>query len=805
VTILADLRYACRALAAQLPLAVSIAAILAVAIGANTAVFALVDAVILSPLPFPDAARLVTVDQTRPDSAREPLSIADYRDLRDGNRSFDRMAAAFQWSANLTGGDAERLQGMRTSSSFFAITGARMALGRALGPDDERGAGVRVVVLTHGFWVRRFGASASALGATLVLNGDAYTVVGVLPAAFVTPVRDAELVAPFAMDTDPRRATRDAGFLRAVARLRPGVTVAQARSDLDAIMVQLRAAYPATNATHAGTLVQPWQQALTAGQRPVLLLLQAAVVLVLLVAGANAANLFLASALRREHEFAVRAALGASRLRCVRQIAIETLIVAAGGGAGGLLLHGAAVRLLARLAPADLLALVPPSALAPRTIAATLALVLLTALAAGVLPAVRLGRGTSLRSARAASPANRRLRAALVAAEVAVASMLIVTAVVLARSVARLQRVDPGVRSEGLLTARLALPRGRYPHTRQAARFVEDLRPRLLAIPGVEDAAAVNVVPLNGYHATADVWPGDRPAPPPAERGQAQYRMISPTYIRTFGLPLIAGRSFDDHDLAASEAVVLISRTLATRYWTEAAAIGADLAVADTDPPRHARIVGVVGDVKHYGFDAEVTPDVYVPIPQVPDATVQWLANNMYWGVRTSGDPAVLRDPFRRALKAVDPDVPASAIQSMDDAFAAALAPRRLNLQIVGAFAAIGLALAAAGVYAVTSFSVAMRRREMAIRAALGAAGRDNLRLLVADAARPILAGLAIGLAGAAAAAPALRTVLFEVDPIAVGPFAAAGGVLAVAGVAAAIIAALPIRRVEPSEALSTQ
>jgi predicted lysophospholipase L1 biosynthesis ABC-type transport system permease subunit len=281
--------------------------------------------------------------------------------------------------------------------------------------------------------------------------------------------------------------------------------------------------------------------------------------------------------------------------------------------------------------------------------------------------------------------------------------------------------------------------------------------------------------------------------------------MISPTYLRTFGLPLIAGRSFDEHDLASSEAVVLISRTLAARYWTEPSAIGADLAVADTDPPRHARVVGVVGDVKHYGLDAEVTPDVYVPIPQVPDATVQWLANNIYWGVRTSGDPARLRDPFRRALKAVDPDVPASAMKSMDEALAAALAPRRLNLQIVGVFAAIALALAAAGVYAVTSFSVAMRRREMAIRAALGAAGSDNLRLLVADAARPILAGLAIGLAGAAAAAPALRAVLFEVDPIAAGPLVGVGAVLVAAGIAAAAIAALPIRRVEPIEALRTE
>jgi predicted permease len=425
--------------------------------------------------------------------------------------------------------------------------------------------------------------------------------------------------------------------------------------------------------------------------------------------------------------------------------------------------------------------------------------------AAGVLPAWRVGSGAPLTSARAASPANRRLRGALVASEVAVASLLIVTAVVLAQSFARLQRVDPGFRTDGLLTARLSLPRGRYPRTADAARFVEGLRPRLLAIPGVVDAAAVNVVPLNGYHATADVWPADRPAPPPAERGQAQYRMISPTYIRTFAVPLVAGRSFDDHDDAAGTPVVLISRTLARRYWTEASAVGAEIVVADADPPRRARVVGVAGDVKHYGLEAEVTPDVYVPIAQVPDAAVQWLANNMYWGVRASGDPARLAGPFRRALKEVDADVPASAVKTMDEALQAALAPRRLNLRIVAAFAALALALAAAGVYAVTAFSVALRRREMAIRAALGAAAGDNVRMMVADAARPIVTGLGIGLAGAAAAAPALGTVLYDVDPIAAGPFAGVGALLLAAGIIAAVAAALPIRRIDPLEALRTE
>jgi putative ABC transport system permease protein len=804
--LLDDLRSAWRALRAQAAFAATIVLILGVAIGANSAVFALVNTVLLSPLPFPDPERLVTIDQTRADSPREPLSIPDFRDLRDGNHSFEGMAAAFQWSANLTGGEAERVQGMKASAAFFSLLRARAALGRGLLPEDEQGSGAKVVVLTQPFWRRRFGGTPSVLGTSVILNGDAYAIVGVLPDGFITPVRDADLVAPFPIDADPRRASRDAGFLRVIGRLRPGIPIDRARLDLDAIMARLRAEYPGTNATHLGTAVSEWRSALAANQRSVLLLLQAAVALVLLVACANVANLFLAAATRREHEFAVRAALGASSGRRIRQIFLETFLIAVAAGAVGLAVAAFAQRALTILAPADLRALTPPEASNPRVLLFTAAATLAATLLFGVVPARRLGGSqAALRSTRGASPANRRLRAILVAAEVAIASMLITTAVFLSQSFAHLQAVDPGFRTDRLLTARLSLPRARYPRAAQAARFVDALRPRLLALPGVEDAAAVNVVPLNGYHATADVWPTDRPTPPPDERPQAQYRMISPSYVRTFGVPLIAGRSFDDHDNAGGAPVVLVSRTLARRFWTVPDAVGKTLVIEDSDVPRQARIVGVVGDVKHYGLDAEVTPDIYTPIPQVPDVTVQWLANNMYWGIRTTGDPSSLRDAFRRALREVDPDVPASAMRTMDEALDLALAPRRTNLWLVRVFAALALLLAAAGVYAVTSFSVALRRREIAIRAALGATPDRNLRTVVADAARPIVAGLVLGAAGAVAASPALRSVLFEVEPLAAGPFTLVSGTLLIAGVAAAAVAALPIRRIDPVDALKVE
>jgi putative ABC transport system permease protein len=695
---------------------------------------------------------------------------------------------------------------MKASASFFSLLGVKAVLGRTLLPADEEGAGARVVVLTERLWIRRFGRSAAVLGSPIVLNGDTYTIVGVLPGWCITPVRDAELVAPFPMTADPRRNSRDAGFLKVLGRLKPGVTPAQARADLDAIMARLRVQYPTTNATHLGTSVVEWRNALGATQRPVLLLLQGAVLLVLLVACANVGNLFLAAALRREHEFAVRAALGASGVRRVRQVLLETLLISLAAAALGLFIQSAAVRALSVLAPPDLLALSPPAATNPRVLIFTLAAAIVATTLFGAMAAWRLGGSSaSLRSARGASSATRTLRSGLVTAEVAIASMLITTAIVLSQSFARLQSVDPGFRGERLLTARLSLPRGRYPRTEQAARFVDTLRPRLLAIPGVEDAAAVNVVPLNGYHATADVWPAERPAPPPAERQQAEYRMISPSYIRTFGLPLIAGRSFDSHDDASGEAVVLISRTLAQRFWTVGSAVGHAIAMKDSDAQRQARIVGVVGDVKHYGLDAEATPDIYTPIPQVPDQTVQWLANNMYWGLKTSGDPNLSREAFRRALREVDPDVPASAIKTMDDALATALAPRRMNLWLVRAFALVALFLAGAGVYAVTAFTVALRRREIAIRSALGARANQNVRAIVVDASRPIALGLALGAGGALAVAPALRTVLYGVDPVAAGPFSIVAATLLTAGMAAALVAALPVRRIDPLEALRTE
>ena len=805
-----EFRQAWRALGAHLPLAATAVLITALAIGANTAVFSLVNAVLVSPLPFPEASRLVEVNGRRIDVDRDPISLPDYIDLRDGNRTFEVLAAAFQWSANVTGGEAERLQGMRATSSLFTALGAPASLGRTLIPDDEHGAGRRVVVLSHGLWKRRFGGDPNVLGSSIVLNGDTYTIVGVLPRAFVYPIREADLVAPFPASTDPRRLARDLGFLRVIGRLRPGVTIEQGRQDLDAIVARLRQEYPATNATHAGTNIVEWHSVLVAPVRPILLLLQAAVVLVLIVACANLANLFLVSAIRREREFAVRSALGASRPRLVREVLIESGLIAVAGCAGGVLAGSLARRTLLVLAPGDLMTISNNAAIDGRVVMFAAAAAVIATVSFAAVPAWRLATGTlgaHLREGtRTTGSIGRTARRWLVGIEIALASTLVTLTVLLSQSFARLQSVEPGFRADHLLTVRMSLPRGRYRTRADVVQFTEQLRPKLLAIPGVTEAAAVNVVPLNGYRATVDFWPADRPEPPAAERPEAHYRMVGPSYLSAFGVALIQGRALDEHDTSSSEPVILINQTISNRYWKGRSPVGEYLLVRDTggDTVRRPRIVGVVGAVKHFGLETESTADVYVAIPQVPEPSIQWLANNMYWGVRTLGDPSGVRESVRREINAVDADVPAS-MRTMDDMMEVAVAPRRLNLWLVRVFGIAALTLAAAGIYAVTAFSVSIRTREIGIRAVLGARPSQNFALVIADVSTPLLAGLAAGVLFSLAGAPVLSTLLFAVDPIAPAAMTMASVLLLAVGMSAAIVGAWRLRSIDPVIALRAE
>jgi putative ABC transport system permease protein len=797
----ADIVQALRRLRHQPIFALGVIAVLALAIGANTAMFTLVDAILLKPLPLRDPDRLVTFTIVRPGNARQPLSLADLADFESDARTLGGIAAVFGWSANLTGaGDAERLQGMRVSPDYFELTGTSVALGRPLTADDEYRA---VVLLTHGVWLRRFGGAPEAVGRQVQLNGEAFDIVGVLRPDFVSLVRDAEVVVPFSPASDPRRANRAQGFLRVVARARPGATMEQIADDLDAIVRRLRAAYPDAHGTDTGALVRPLHEEISGRAAPMLRMLSAAVVVVLLVACANLANLFMVHAASRRRELALRTALGASRRRVVFQLLAEAAILAVAGGAAGLAVAGTLVQTLIAIGPRDL-PRVAEVGLDLRVAVVTLAVSLAASVMVGLLPALQASRGDlreSLQGAdRTVARAGGRARAWLVFAEVALSTVLLVTAALLVRSFQQVQSVDPGFRPSHALSVRLSLPRGRYANRAAIQRFFEQVHPRIASLPGIRSVAAANVVPMNGYLATTSFQvEGDVERDLP----ETHYRMVSPEYFDALGIPVRQGRTFTSADRSETQPVVIVSETFARMFLARSDALGARLRLDDGGKtPRTVHVIGVVGDVKHFGPERESPLEVYVPIPQVPEPTTIWLANNMYWVVRTEGEPLAVANAVRREIAAVDPNVPASFVRSMGDWVEASVAARRFNLQLLAAFAVAALLLAAAGVYAVSASAVAARTRELGIRAALGASRLAIVRLVLRGALVPVVAGVAAGAAAALVSGRAISGLLFGVTPRDPASLGLVCATLMAAALVASYVPARRAGRVDPLEAL---
>jgi predicted permease len=796
-----QLRHAVRGLRQHPAFAAGVIAVLALAIGANTAMFTLVHGVLMRPLPLRDPASLMTFTIVRPGTDRQPLSLPDLGDFKAESRSLDAIVATFAWSVNLTGqGEAERLHGVRVSPEYFEVTGAGVVLGRTIGPNDEN---QNVVLISHGLWRRRFGGAPEVIGQTLVLNGDAFTIAGVVGPDFVSLVRDAEIVAPFSASADPRRGNRALGFLRVIARVKAGVTHDQVADDLNRVSRRLRASYPDAHGSDTGVLVKSLHEEISGRAAPMLRMLLAAVAVMLLVACANIANLFLVRAGSRRRELAVRAALGATRTRIVLQLATEAAVLGVAGGALGVLVARVLVHGFIAIG-AGSLPRVAEIGIDWRMALFTLGISLVASLLFGVAPAIQASRG-DLREAlkggdRAASVGSGRLRAALIFAEVALCTILLVTAALLARSFQRVMNVDPGFRPSQVLTIRLSLPRARYNNRAAIENFYEQVQPRIAALPGIRAVAAANVVPMNGYLATTaffidGVMVKDAPA--------AHYRMISPDYLRALGMKLRGGRAFTPGDRSDASPVAIVNETFARLYWPGASPIGARLRLDDGEKvPRVVEVIGVIADVRHFGLEKETTIEVYVPISQVPDATTIWLANNMYWVVETAGAPLAAAPAVRREIAAVDPGVPASFVRSMDEWMLASIAPRRFNLQLATAFALAALLLAAVGVYAVSASAVALRTREIGIRAALGASRAEVIRLVLRSGLAPVLLGLIAGMAGASLSAGAMVSLMFGVTPHDPASLA----IVAVALTTAAAVASyLPARRagnVDPIVAL---
>ncbi len=803
-----EVRLALRGIARRPGFAAAVIGTLALGVGANTAIFTVVRAVLLRSLPFAHAERLVAVHSLEPGSDKQPFPIADFFDIAEANRSFDALVGYGGWSANLTGVDEPvALAAQWTSRGFFDVLGVRAALGRTPRPEEEKPGAGRVVLLGDGLWRSRFGADPAILGKVLTLSGEPYEVIGVLPPDFLFLGVGAQLVSPLVLETDPRRARRSSAFMRIVGRMRPGVGPDAAKQDLDAIVGRLRAAYPDTNAGRSGVRLQPLAELVIGNYRSMLLVLQAAVGLVLLIACTNLTNLSLARLAGRRPELALRTALGARRRDLARQLLTETAVLALLGGLLGLGVAYGGLRLLLAFGPAKLPRAAEIGIDLPM-LAFGLTLSIVAGLAIGLAPALHgSGRGITegiggIGRGNTGGPGRARGRAVLVAAEVGLSLVLLVGAGLLLRTLHLLQQRHPGFRADHLLGVQLSLPKGRYGTPDAIARYAEEATARLANLPGVVSVSAASLNPLTQWRANISYLIEGSPDQDLHKAPLANYRAVAPGYFATLEIPILEGRDVGRQDTADSVPVILVSQALARRSFPGKSPVGARLRIDDFEPFRMVEIVGVVGDVRFTGLDAEGAADVYVPYTQTQQQTAVWLANIFCLAVRTRGEPGLLAPVVRRELRALDPDVAASSIRPMDEAIDASLADRRFQTVLLEIFGAAALLLALAGIYAVTAFSVVERTREIGVRLSLGSTRGRILSLIARQSLLPVAAGLAAGGAAALALGRLLSGLLVGVAANDVATLAGAAGALALFAAAACVVPALRATRIDPVKAL---
>lgn len=744
---------------------------LALGIGANTAIFSAVNAILLQQLPFKHANRLVWITGVRPVRSDAPFSLPDFLDYRDHVSSLNSLSAVGSWSGNLTGqGDAEQLSGVRVSANLFQTLGVNAVLGRTLEPEDDQPGGPSVVVMSHGLWQRRFGGDRSIIGKQLVLNDTSYTLVGILPANFLFPVPDAELAVPLIPEADPWRFNRNTvNFLRMVGRIAPGSTLEEAQAEMNALALKLRQQFPEPNARKLGVKLTPMRDQVTGGYRRALLVLLAAVGFVLLIACANLANLNLVRASARRKEMSILSALGATRWQVVKQLLLESALLAAVGSILGLFLARLGVRALLALTPAN----VPRAGeigLDAPVLAFTAVISFLAAMATGLAPALSITRGdlaSQLNEASRGSTEGARgkiLRAGLVVVEVGLSLILLAGAAVLLKSFSKVQDVDPGFDPHHVLAVRLSLPKNRYSYIADVTRFYDALFPRIQELPGVSSVGVIQMLPLSGLISRIPFIVVGR-AFSQEEIPEAEYRIVGPTYLQVMHIPLLAGREFSERDTAQTRLVCHINETLAKRYWPTGDAVGAHLMLNDNDSgPREAEIVGIIHDVRDRGLETSTSFDVYIPLRQTHQDSIDWLQNSQHWVVRTQNDPLALADTFREQVRAIDAEVAVSNVRSMDQYYSMTIAPRRFNLQLLSVFAIAALALALAGIYGVISHSVNQRAHEIGVRMAIGAQRRDVLLMVITDGMKPILVGWMLGILGVFALTKAVASLLFAVS-----------------------------------------
>ncbi|MFL5494118.1 MAG: ADOP family duplicated permease [Gemmatimonadales bacterium] len=733
---------------------------LALAIGANTAIFSVVSAVLLRPLPYPAADRLTVLWAARGDQKQNLVSIPDVKEWRDRNRTFEDIEIVRSQSVNLTGGDApDRLVGSFITAGTLRLLGARASIGRLFTEEETtEGSGQQVTVLSHGVWKTRFGSDPRVLGRTLTLNGRPHVVIGVTTPDFQDPFGQQDIWLPITSAPNPAWFTRDNPSVWAVGRLKPGVTLEQAQRDLSIISRQLAKEYPATNAGYDASVFSMRDNVV--GQvRPALLIVLGFVGVVLLIACANVANLQLARAASRRSEISLRAALGAGRGRLVRQVLTESLVLSVIGGGAGLALAYWMIRSLVAAVPGGL-PVFGGIGLDRGVLLFSAAITIATGLLFGIMPALHAARadlGDSLRSRGSDGPIGGRgdVRNAFVAVQLALCIVLLVGAGLLTRSLTALQRVDLGFDPEKLLTAEFRLPATKYNSPEKIDQFMTQALGAIRAVPGIRSAALLNSVPLSGNWATTGYLPAGQAEPGPGLQPTAQINGVTDGYFRTMGIPLLEGREFEASDRADSPPVAIVNQELARRAWPNQSALGKQLKIFGL-PDVGATIVGVVGSVKQFTLGEPAGAQLYQPKSQSSGIFASVAA-------RTDGDPMALGDAMRSAIWSVDPEQPVWKIRSMRSLVDRDLAPQKFTTLLTGSFALLALLLAAVGVYGVMSYAVAQRTREIGIRMALGAARGQVVRMVLGRGARIVAVAAGLGLLIALGAARLLRSQLFGV------------------------------------------
>ncbi|TAM80888.1 MAG: ABC transporter permease [Acidobacteria bacterium] len=845
--ILQDVRYGLRRLRRNPGFTAVAVLTLALGIGANTAIFSVVNAVVLRPLPYSQSARLVWIAESVPALKSEVASGGDYVDWKDQNHTLDRIAAydtVYRGSLregsgsgggsadfNLTGrGTTARIHSAFESASFFATLGVEPQLGRAFTENEDQPGGPHVVVLMHSFWQQYFGSDPNVLGDAVNLDAAPYTVIGVMPASFRFPGdSDAQILMPLALNETQERLRIAQRHVLIIGRLKPGISLAAARADLDEIRKRAQpsggpmlaeggggqgramtnrgpgsrlrrsTSGPPDMAPPASEIkVAPLAEHLAGNLRPAMLILLGAVGLVLLIACANVANLMLTRASARTREVALRAALGAGRWRLVRQLLAESLTLAVAGGMAGLLLAAWGVSVIVRLIPADagggILAVATPK-MDGNVLLFALAASVFTGILFGLAPAITVTRpdlAEGLKEgAQVASPAGRRgwLRGALAVAEISLALVLLIGASLLINSFYRLLQVNPGFAPERVLTMELSLTDSRYPTRRQKSEFFSQVLRRVESLPGVRSAALADSLPLSPYQGFLMMSPR-RLLPGEALSSSTAMMMlrVSPGYFYTLGIPVLKGRTFTDHDNEQARKVAVVNEALARRLWPTEDPIGKQVA-------GNLTVVGVVGNTRHEGLSQDIEAEFYLPYFQLP-------GDSMQLAVRTAADPDSIVSAVRAQVRATDPGQPLYHVATLEQTLSESLAPRRFNMFLLGIFAAIALALATIGIYGVMAFSVAQRTREIGIRMALGAERKEVLRLVISQGLGLALLGVAIGIVGALALTRFLASLLYGVKPTDPLTFVAVPIILIVVALAACYIPARRAAKVDPMVAL---